>query len=493
MGRSPIPTACRVSLLCVGAALASVVGAATPAYADDATADEPPLIEELVPDGGFEAGEFVFHPLVEVRLRGELRHDPPNDRIFGSKPVLQVGPITTGAEPLRDQLVLWERARLGLAVQRGPVTAKLTLQDVRLVGDPMSAGRLAGQPDLPVTEPFEAYFALTTDEGEVDFRLGRQQIQLGDGRLIGTSDDSATGRSLDAIRVVGKIDDFDLQAFAAMLVPPGEPTIVSEEDRGLAPGAQLYAVDATWRFQPWLAFEVTGLARVVRQPLVLVLTPSDTFVGALRVFGDHRGVRYSAMGAFEGGRVALQGAPANSTLIAGAAAGRVEWETSLPWHMTFGAQGAFATGGHGEGTAPDISTFDPILPDTHLHFGQSGFYGWSNIIDAGGDFGVQPLPELGLRVGYQFAALADPAGRWVTATLQPVGEDRTSDDRVLGHVPHFDLEARPFEELRIAASYAALVLGGGAKAVYASARPDLTSSVPSVAHFAMVDAGVVIP
>ncbi|HTJ84265.1 MAG TPA: alginate export family protein [Polyangiaceae bacterium] len=438
---------------------------------------------------------FEISPVIEGRVRGELRHEPVNDRVYGDAPLLRNDPIASGGAPLGDQFVLWERARLGLQVKKGILTARVTMQDVRSVGDPQAYSRLAGQPDLPVTAPFEAFAELTTDDGALDFKLGRQEIELGDGRLVGKSDDLATGRSLDAARVVGKIGDFDLQAFAAMLVLPGEPTLADEPDPGLAPGAQLYALDGVYHFQPYLGFELTGLARVVRQPLVDWITPSDTFVGALRVFGDHRGWRYSVVGAFEGGRIAQRGIEETETLLAGAVAGRVSWETSLPWHMTFGAQGAYASGGGGTTDSPDVHTFDPILPDTTMHFGQSGLYALSNVIEAGADFAVRPIDELGMTVGYRFAALADAKGRWVTSTLQPVGASATNTSQMLGHVISFDLVSHPIPEMSVMASYAAMILGDGAKNIFAAAHTDaagVAAASPDVSHYAMVDVGVAI-
>ncbi len=472
----------------VGRALVvTLAGLGATLGAQSASADEPP------PKPVFEVSGWEFTPSIGVKVRGELRHAPVNDRVYGELPVLRDEAVVAGGQPLGDQLVLWERARLGLGVEKGPLTLQLTLQDVRSVGDPQAYGALAGQPALPVTAPFEAFIGLATEDGDVAFRLGRQEIVLGDGRLVGKSDDLATGRSLDAARFVARVGDFDLQAFAAMLVLPGEPTVSNEPSPGLAPGAQLYALDGTYRFQPWLGFELTGLARITRQPLVDTITPSDTFVGALRVFGDHRGLRYSVLGAFEGGRVAQRGSAEHATQLAGAVAGRVSWETSLPWHLTFGAQGAYASGGS---DATELHTFDPILPDTTQHFGQSGLYGLSNLIEGGGDVGARPIDPLELRVGYRFAAMADATGRWVTSTLQPVGVDEANTSQILGHVASFDLALHPIEELEVGASYALMILGDGAKSAFVAAHPsDVGTAVtpPDFSHFAMVDVAVAIP
>lgn len=481
-----------------GLGVSALVAIATPARADDPRADRPNGGASTDHEfKGFEVGDFVLRPMIETRVRGEYRRDPMNDGIYGEHPVLRLDLPTTDIEPVRDQLLAWERVRLGLEVDWGPLTGRISFQDVRSFGDPAQNGQLAGQPDLPITEPYEGYLQIHTKERDVVFRLGRQAVKIGDGRLIGISDDRAPGRSLDAARLVVRVGDWDLQALAAMLVFPGEPTVRAPDDTdgGLVPGAQLYALDATWRIAPFFAAELTGIARIVRQPLVDYLTPSDTFVAAGRLFGDYRGVRWSVLGAFEGGRVALEGQEENATLIAGAVAGRVEWETALPWHLTFGAQGAYATGKPAAGDTPtEIGVFDPILPDTTRHFGQYDFYALSNLIEGGADVSIRPVEEFAARAGYRFAGLADAKGPWFTSALFPVGQSSTNDNQIMGHVITAELEARPWDPLRINIAYGIMVLGEGAKQIYLDSRPNQPGlEANDFAEFLTLDARLDLP
>lgn len=444
-----------------------------------------------------ELGGFVFRPAVEARVHGEYRRNPVNDGMLGEHPILRVGMPESSREPIKDQALVWERVRLGLEIERGPVSARVTMQDVRMFGTP-GGGTLAGQPVLPVTAPYEGYLDIHTEDHSVWFRAGRQAVTIGDGRLIGASDDSAPGRPLDAARMFARIGDFDVQGLAAMLVFPAEDTSLpanSGAEPGLVPGAQLYALDATWHVAPYFAAEITGIARVVREPLVASLTPSDAFVGAARAFGNYRGVRYSVVGAFEAGRVALEGDLPNATLLAGAVAGRVEWETALPWRLTFGAQGAYATGAPGEGAAPEtIGVFDPIAPDSTGAFGQSGFYAWSNLIEAGADVSIHPIEEYLARIGYRFAGLADPHGPWHTAALFPIGDAPSNESNILGHVLVVDMEGRPWKPLALTASYGLMVLGDGARNIFVDSRPGLDAEkAPDFAEYLGVDARVDLP
>src|SRR5262249_39377192 len=152
--------------------------------------------------------------------------------------------------------------------------------------------------------------------------------------------------------------DFDVEAMAAMLATPGRyaPATATpatampgaKEDLVEGSGAQLYGLDASWHALPLLNIEVTGLARVVREPTPTTLAPSNTLVVDGRISGDRRGFRYALEGAYELGQVASYGA--NRSLRAFALAARASWETALPAHLTFAAEGAYASGDDGSPT-----------------------------------------------------------------------------------------------------------------------------------------------
>src|SRR5262249_16124970 len=67
---------------------------------------------------------------------------------------------TTSA--VEDQVLLAERSRVGLSVDRGPVTAVFTLQDARELGSTEAAYVGAGEAALPALEPLDAYIDLHT-------------------------------------------------------------------------------------------------------------------------------------------------------------------------------------------------------------------------------------------------------------------------------------------------------------------------------------------
>ena len=464
----PLP----LTTIASGSALLAIALAPLPAAAQAS-----PLSESIV------VGAWTFRPSVELRTRGELRSSPVDTGgdIYSSNAVLAEGfgtalpPIVETRDAVDTQWTVAERARLGLAVDHGPLTGVLTLQDARLWGSPETAFVGPGDSALPSTAPWEAYLDVHTRSGrKVFFRLGRQRVVWGDGRLLGESDWSFTPRSLVAARFGVQIADIDIELMAALLSAPGStPPSVAGTRKPIAEGtgAQLYGLDAVWRITPLFNVELTGLARIVREPRPTWLTPGDTVVLDARAFGDRRGFRYSVEGAYELGRVATYGD--DRPLSAFALAARAELETALPGHLTFGARGSYASGDDGALDAGETQTrFDPILPDERQHLGLMGLYGWSNVIEASGSVQVRPHDALSILGSYTFAALAQPGGRWITSRLFPVGAAADNASRTLGHEMNAILALTPWEPVRFELGYGLFLFGDGAKAILSAAsRP----------------------
>jgi hypothetical protein len=449
---------------------ALALGGAAPASAAEPAAD------------AVDVHGVALRPSLELRLRGELRTAPVDlgGARFGESALLDEGdgsgalPVVAEADEVDDETTLLARTRLGLTASRGPVTAVVTIQDARPLGaDTGAALRPAGAPELPSLAPFEVFVAIDLRRGDTSLRVGRQRVVWGDGRLLGESDWSATPRSLDAVRFQAKIRDLDVDLFSALLAAPGEAITVRDAgDEGTPPhldvregsGAQLHGARLAWHLAPLLQPELAALARVVRDPVPASLAPGDTFVFDARLSGDYRGLRYAIEGAYEVGRLATVGDARDLSAFAGAA--RVSLETALPWRVTFGADGSYATGDESPlGAHTTQRRFDPILPDEHEHRGAMGLVAWSNALELGGHVAARPRDDLAARVGYRHATLAEPGGRWTTAALVPVGAAPTNREASLGHELEGTLAYQPFEPMRVDAGYGLFLFGEGAKAI----------------------------
>lgn len=513
----PVAAACFAAFAFIGSA--------------DAWAQAPPLSESIV------IGAWTFRPSLEARLRGDYRRDAfqldrrsiyvakgaaaSSDAVLGDQynsnlpPAVANRACDPGVDCAGDVWSMSERIRLGLAVDRGPVTAVLKLQDSRLLGGSPYAtlNELQLAPPGAGIAPYEAYIDVHARTGRPMFlRIGRQAVQWGDGRLIGTNDFTLTGRSLDAARFGVELGDFDIEAMAAILGYPyfgltsSEDAAATTGNAGTS-GAQLYGLKITGHFLPLLHVEVIGLARLVRPPTGPFLWPSDTFVIDGRIFGDYRGFHYSLEAAYELGQVASYKDPKAAagsgvrSLQAPAFAGRIEWETALPWHLTFGAQGAYASGDNGAAeSTPDkpMTRFDPILPDETTNHSKMSLYTWSNLIEAGGDLTARPAEEVSLTAGYRFVGLANPKGRWITGALATVGSGscaadaaagcKENDSNILGHEIDAVIRVTPWDPITFQAGYGLFLLGDGGKTILANSGRSV-----DMQHFGYLQAVVKAP
>ena len=460
-------------------------------------------------------GSFTFRPSVELRLRGEYRESPfdiggvyftrnavlEDDYQSNLPPRFQGATYLTPLYP--NQWAGTSRARIGLAVDRGAVTAALTLQDARTFAGANTTGFAIPQNEfLSGLGLFEGYIDVHAKQRRVWFRLGRQRIVWGDGRLIGESDWTQTPRSFDAARLGLSFKRLDIDAFAA-LIGSGLGTGLGGLSAGTAgssssaqapssfpatTGSQLYGLRFAWHAMPLLNAELGALARVARPPNSIDLTPSDTFVLSARLSGDKRGVHYSVEGAYELGRISSFGV--NRDLRAFAIAARGTWETALPWHMTFGAEAAYASGDNGSTDPAAVQTrFDPIAPDKRPGHNLMGLYSWSNLILAGGDISVRPADPVTINAGYRFVGLAEPKGRWTSASLVAIGASPTNTSHVLGHQIDAAVSLRFWQPLTIDAGYGLFITGDGAKNILAaSGRGRLATQ-----HFGYVQATLRAP
>lgn len=471
----------------LGCAIA--VGVALGSFASESSAQMQSL------DEGLAIGEWTFYPSLELRLRGEYRRHPVDvggdiyERTalqfdgLDEDGLGQARPTVLRRDPAVDDLFLFsERARLGMKVAWNVVTANLVLQDARAFGvlpgapaglDPAGEGTFA---------PYQAYLDLRSnlEDPWLWVRVGRQRVRWGDGRLVGDDDWGVRAQPFDAARMHFSVADLDVELMAALIALPGAvpPRLgtaevqqaVDEDGQPInteGTGAQLYGIDAQYRIFPLLGVELTGLARIAREPLPLRLTRGDTYTIDGRIFGDHRGVSYAVEGAYQLGRVA--GFGVNRDIAAFAVAGDIAWQTALPGDFRFAARGAYASGDDSGGQGAELTRFDPILPTTHEHHGMMDLYAWSNLIEGGGSVSAKPHEIVLAEIGYTFVGLAEPGDRWSTANLVPVGADPSNDSSILGHEVDTMIEVRPWDPLAFSGGYGLFVLGDGGKNILASA------------------------
>lgn len=446
----------RVARIAVAAAL--VVTSARSARAQVASPAPPALA----------VGDWQVAPVAEVRVRGEYRYDLDG----------------------RDVGALLERTRLGADAHDGPVEARVVLQDARdlPVGD--GPNPIAGPAPVSYLGAYEAWVDAHTDSLDASYlRVGRQPVVWGEGRLLGESDWSPTGRSLDAVRGRLAFGDGAAELLGALLVDPATPD--SLHDYGELAGARF-----EWAFDPLLAIDAHVLVRVAQDDPIANLDGSvrgHTETGVLRVHGQGRGWTYGVEGAYQMGHADGPGLDRSAFAGAGHVAYQLE---DVVWQPTLGASASYASGARGGST---FTRFDPLLPDVHGGMGVMDLVAWSNEAEAGGDAKAAPWKDGEAALGYRYFALAQASDIWTTGYLTTIGSTSGGGAASLGH--EIDATARwsPWAPVDLTGGYSLFLLSSGARTLLADSGIgpiDLASHavrVPSVVHFAYAGVRLTLP
>jgi hypothetical protein len=506
----------------LGAVLAAL---ATVAWASPAAAQSPPAAPTTL-----SVGDWQLAPSLELRTRGEYRHDPPD-----------LGGLDfygRTSQRVRDAWGVSERSRLGLEADHGALRAKITLQDARAAGTAEPTASFYGSPGIDRIAPYEAFIEVRQSspsrerEGQLPpprggaeasaagrpayVRLGRQAVVWGEGRLVGDADFSPVGRSLDAARGHVAAGNFDFEALAAILEMPGPLGSAFADTAGPAhSGVQLYGVLGKWTAAPLLRVELYALARMARSTGGLLdgsrfqtaRLAGETYTGALRVSGDSKGWTYGVEGAYQLGRadsLAVGGADVRAFAAAAHVSKLLEQVALTP---TFRISASYASGDDGGGT---YRQFDPLLPDPQRFHGQTDLFAWSNEMDAAGRASIVPWRDTSFGVEYRYARLAQCAGEWIGSYLHAVGSPAPTGglvsgagaspivDEELGHELDVAFAWRPWLPLELRAGWSGLLLGAGAKAImaaHARGRGELDGSVkpPTTSQYAYVQATLLVP
>jgi hypothetical protein len=433
-------------------------------------------------------GDAALTPVVDLRLRGELRADPPD--MGGRDP--QTGAL---AARVRTAVAGLERARLGALVESGAVRGRLVLEDARVWGTESSDG---------VFGPYEAWIeAHTASVKPWSLRVGRQSVAWGEGLLLGAADFAPVGRALDAIRGQAQAGPIEIEALASILVAPRpqSPTLgINEGPWGS--GAQLYGLRGAWPIDPMLRVELAGLARIARTgegggDFAIARGEGEIYTGSLRASGDANGLAYGAECAYQFGRAARVAAEgATRSAVAGFAhVGKTFESWALVPSIRIG--GAYASGDPGNGG--NYTQFDPILPDVNVHFGAMNAFAWSNTFQLHARAGITPWADARLAVEYRYVRLAEAKGEWLNGDLRSVGRDPGSGEAELGHELDVLLTYVPWPILELRAGYAGVLWGDGARTILASqARGSydraFNAFVPSdLSHYGYLQARLRLP
>lgn len=265
-------------------------------------------------------------------------------------------------------------------------------------------------------------------DGPLTLRAGRQELNYGDQRLIGSFAWNNVGRPYDGLKLTyeqgkAKVDAFYLHP----LSPPADIERVSLDDTDWS--SHLYG----------LYGQITALPDHVLEPYFIVHHEHDrtivdskgrldnyiTYTAGTRFVGKWSNLDYGVEGAGQWGHWG------DDSHRAWAAHGRAGYTASMiPWKPRLGAEYNFASG-DGDPTDNEHETFDNLFPTNHLHYGYMDFMNWSNMHNLRLNLKVKPLEKLALIVDYHFFWLDQPTDAWRNAggvPLRPVDPTGKSGD-----------------------------------------------------------------
>jgi len=293
------------------------------------------------------------------------------------------------------------RTRLGLGVDAGQgVKAFIQLQDSRNWGSEASVAADSKNADL-----HQAYVdALDLFAEPLDLRVGRQELQYGDQRLISPLDWSNVGRAWDGARLRWRGSDYTVDLFE---------TVVKEVNTAKRNG-HFWGLYASCKAVPKHEFDAYVLARDQRDETVANETAgsngnlSDRTVGA-RVKGAPGRFDYTGEADWQFGRKAGQQVRAWALAATGG------YTLDHPLKPRVGGEYDFASGDSSRGDGK-VQTFDPLYPFGHALQGYQDLFSWKNGHAFKGSVSLDPKPDWRVQADFHHFRLHRAFDAWYDAT-----------------------------------------------------------------------------
>jgi hypothetical protein len=293
------------------------------------------------------------------------------------------------------------RTRLGLGVETVQnVKGFIQIQDSRSWGSEASVTANAANVDL-----HQGYMdVLDLFAQPLDLRVGRQELQYGDQRLISPLDWNNVGRAWDGARLRWRGSNYTVDLF---------DTVVKEVNIAKRNG-HFWGLYATCKAVPKHEFDAYILGRDQRDGTVPneVATStgnlSDRTVGA-RFKGAASGFDYTGEADWQFGRKAGQRVRAWAMAATGG------YTLDVAYKPRIGAEYDFASG-DSDRTDGKLQTFDPLYPFGHSYQGYQDIFAWKNGHDFKGSVSVDPVADWRLQADFHHFMLHHSDDAWYDAT-----------------------------------------------------------------------------
>jgi hypothetical protein len=323
----------------------------------------------------------------------------------------------------------------------------------------IEAGRKGGpRPVIDESKLFfeEAFADITLSKEPGDklvLRLGRQEFELGDGRLVDVREGPNVRQTFDGASVNWKTSFWNINGFALKPVLNGTGVVDAPPDHGTTFFGG-YAVHPIPRMKGGnIDLYYLGLAR---KDAVFEIGSANELrhtVGG-RLWGRRGGWSYDSEAAFQGGSFGARSIRA--------------WGTGHDTSYTFrsirlrpqiGASALVASGSHGNSQS-DLGTLNPLFP-TGYYFGQGGIalLGPSNLMAIG--------PKIGLQLTKSLSVVADNNVFWRTSLqdglygpgVNLLASGQGNSERYVGSQPSIGVYWNASRHLSLSTTYAHFYVG----------------------------------
>jgi hypothetical protein len=353
-----------------------------------------------------------------------------------------------------------QRIRVQATGTWGHLTVFGQLQDARTWGFEKSTVSNEGNVDLHQGY-FQWQFEDESKKQNTYLRVGRQEIDLGNQRLIGSLNWAVTARSFDAVRLHTENRYFDVDA-AWMVLRGRGPYAAPDSSDPAQPtnGTHVGALRIGVHPAKWL--NVDALTLLNHDDKGQKANSNDIGNVGLRAYAKNiGGFEYEIEGNAQFGN---NGGKAHQ---AWAAAGQAQYLFGVgQQHLNPGLRLGYVIASGDSAKKPNKSQeFFNFYPTNHIHYGLMDLFGWRNIsqVEAtavlAGDGGKKGRLDL----SYRFNQLQKSSGRWTNAVGGVVGVDPTNSENTLGHEVDLQLTMKPFKPVFVQAGYGVFIPTGAGR------------------------------
>lgn len=288
------------------------------------------------------------------------------------------------------------------------VRAFVQLQDSRLWGEEGSpVGDLEGVDIHQAFVDYENVFG-----HDWTFRVGRQELQYGDQRLVSPLDWHPVGRAFDGVRTWWRGETFQLDLFA-MNVVEGSPIAGGEAGDDHYFAGVYFHYTGIERHEIDLYLFYRGFDTGIFISETGSLGDLDDVTIGLRFKGKTEGFDYALEIVFQTGERSSDDVTAYAwSLLAG-------YTFDSDWKFRIGAEWTFASGDD-DPTDGDYETFDPLFPFGHAYQGFLDIFAWRNGHDFAVKVSAKPTADLWMEVAVHAFLLDSDTDAWYGAAGTPI-------------------------------------------------------------------------